>query len=230
MILSANQPYFAPYAGFFYKAHLSDAIVILDAVQFPRGTTWMTRNRFKDDKGTLWMTVPVHKKGLGLQRIDEVRIFREGRWSKKHLSSLKRAYGKAPFFSDHIDFLEEIFSNPFERLIDLNLAVIRYLMTYLKLETRILLLSENNIQARGHHRLIELCRKYRASHFLAQNAARKYLYPSCFKQAGIEIKFFRPAAHVYPQLWGNFLPNLSIFDLIFNCGPKSHDILVGQYA
>ena len=46
MIVSVNQPYFAPFPGFFRKAALSDILVLLDNVQFPRGTTWMTRNRF----------------------------------------------------------------------------------------------------------------------------------------------------------------------------------------
>ena len=76
MILSTSQPYFSPFPGFFLKAFLSDIFVILDEVQFPRGTTWLTRNRFKNDQGTLWMTVPVWKKGLGLQKIKEERAGR----------------------------------------------------------------------------------------------------------------------------------------------------------
>jgi len=98
MIISAYQPYFAPFSGFFAKALRSDLLVIMDRVQFPRGTTWLTRNRFKNDQGTLWMTIPVWKKGLGLQKIDEVRICHEGRWARKHLVSLKSAYANAPFF------------------------------------------------------------------------------------------------------------------------------------
>ncbi|MBT8369996.1 MAG: WbqC family protein, partial [Deltaproteobacteria bacterium] len=77
MIVSTHRPYFAPFPGFFQKAHLCDIFVILDNVQFPRGTTWITRNRFKNDQGTLWMTIPVWKKGLGLQSIDDVRICHE---------------------------------------------------------------------------------------------------------------------------------------------------------
>jgi hypothetical protein len=94
MILSTNQPYFSPFPGFFYKAYLSDIFVILDQVQFPLGTTWLSRNRYKNDQGTLWMTVPVWKKGLGLQRIDEVKICHEGRWAKKHQESLKGSMGQ----------------------------------------------------------------------------------------------------------------------------------------
>jgi hypothetical protein len=74
MIVSANQPYFLPFPGFFHKVHLSDVPVIPDSVQFPRKTTWINRNRFKNSQGTLWMTVPVRKKALGLQKINDVRI------------------------------------------------------------------------------------------------------------------------------------------------------------
>ena len=69
MIISAYQPYFAPFSGFFAKALRSDLLVLMDRVQFPRGTTWLTRNCFKNDQGDLWMTIPVWKKGLGLQKI-----------------------------------------------------------------------------------------------------------------------------------------------------------------
>ena len=97
MIISTNQPYFAPYPGFFYKAHLSDYFVILDDVQFPRKTTWITRNRFKNDQGTLWMTIPVRKKGLGLQKISEVRICHAGNWKKSICAAFK-----APIPMPHI--------------------------------------------------------------------------------------------------------------------------------
>ena len=111
MIISASRPYFAPFPGFFSRLHLADVCVILDSVQFPRGTTWITRNRFKNDQGTLWMTIPVWKKGLGLQNIDEVRICREGSWPRKYPASLKQAYAHAPYLHEHLQFIENyIFS------------------------------------------------------------------------------------------------------------------------
>ena len=227
MILSAHQPYFAPYPGFFYKASLSDVFVLLDEVQFPQGTTWVSRNRFKNHQGTLWITIPVWKKGLGLQRINDVRICQEGRWHKKHLESLKAAYAKAPYFSDHLDFVKEMFSERFERLTDLNGAVIDYLMKLLRVNTRILRLSELGLASTGTPRLVEICRMMGASRFLVQAAAKKYLDEKLFLEAGIELSFFTPPSPVYPQLWGDFLPNLSVFDLVFTCGPKAHDILLG---
>ena len=226
MILSANQPYFSPYPGFFYKAHLSDIFVILDMVQFPRGTTWVTRNRFKNHLGVLWMTVPVWKKGLGFQRIDRVRICHEGRWPRKHVESLKNAYEKAPYFEDHLEFVERAFSSDMEKIADLNLQIIRYLLDQLHIKTKLVLLSELDIETRGDRLLIELCQRLGADCFLTQKGAKKYLDESFFKDAGIELAYFSPPSPVYPQLWGRFMSNLSAFDLVFNCGPKARDILI----
>lgn len=225
MIVSANQPYFAPFAGFFYKAHLSDVFVLLDDIQFPRGTTWITRNRFKNDQGTLWMTIPVKKKGLGFQKINAVDIYHQGNWAGKHLLSLKNAYGNAPYFEDHLSLLVDLFSSGHEKLIDLNLKIINYLIKVLNIGTEVVLLSELGVQSRGNRLLVDICRTLSASHYLAQSPARKYIDPDIFRNAGIELNYFRLPALIYPQLWGNFIPNLSAFDLVFNCGPKAHDIL-----
>ena len=229
MILSAYQPYFCPYPAFFYKAHLSDIFVILDEVQFPRGTTWITRNRFKDHQGPLWLTVPVWKRGLGLQRIGAVRVFHEGRWATKFLASLEAAYGKAPYFREHRDFFEEVFSPKYQRLIDLNMAIIDRLKGLLRIRARFVRLSELvGIEASGDHLLTEICKRTGASQFLAQRPARKFLNADLFRAEGIQLHFFNPPSPVYPQLWGPFLPNLSAWDLFFNCGPKAHDILIGN--
>ena len=225
MIISANQPYFAPFPGFFYKAHLADIFVLLDDVQFPRGTTWITRNRFKNDQGTLWMTVPVHKKGLGLQNINSVKIYHHGHWARKHLASLQNAYAHAPYFEQHLQFFATLFSQKYESLIDFNLAIIQYLIRVLNIDTKVILLSQLGIQARGNQLLVEICRTTGASRYLAQGPAQKYLDPHLFEQVGIKLEHFRQPALIYPQLWGSFIPNLSAFDLIFNCGPRAHDIL-----
>ena len=225
MILSASQPYFAPFPGFFYKAHHSDIFLILDEVQFPRGTTWITRNRFKGDRGALWITIPVWKKGLGFQSIEEVKICDEGRWRRKHLFTLKNTYGNAPYLKDSMDFLEWIFSERFERIIDLNMAIIRYLMGQLRIQSKIQLISELDIGEKGDRLLIGACKSLKASRFLAQTPARKYLDRDLFRKAGIDLEFINVPTMIYPQLWGDFISNLSAFDLLFNCGPKAHDVL-----
>ena len=228
MIISTSRPYFAPFAGFFCLANFCDIFVILDTVQFPRGTTWITRNRFKNDQGTLWMTIPVWKKGLGLQRIDEVRICHEGRQAQKHLLSLKQAYADAPYLSDHLQFAGKIFSTAFDRLIDFNMAIIDHLMLNLGVDTEIRKLSECNIKTGGDQLLIEICRFFNASAYAAPAAAGKHLNADLFSKAGIELQNIKFPSCVYPQLWGDFIPDLSAFDLLFNFGPKAREILISD--
>lgn len=228
MIVSTCQPFFSPFPAFFYKAHLSDLLVILDDVQFPLGTTWISRNRFKNDQGTLWVTIPVWKKDLGLQKINQVRICYERGWKRKHLASLKTAYAKAPYLREHSDVLEDMFSGRFERLVDLNLMIIEYLNKHLGIDTPLMMQSDLGIHAKGNELLIQICRKVTASHYMAQDGARKHLNAKLFEEAGIRLWFSRVPDPVYPQLWGNFIHNLSAFDLLFNCGPKSPEILCGS--
>lgn len=225
MIVSTCQPYFAPYPGFFSKILRSDTVVILDDVQFPQGTTWLTRNRLKGHQGTLWMTVPVWKKGFGLQKIKDVKICYDGQWARKHLVSLKTVYKHAPFFEDHVMFLEEIFSKNFEKLVDLNTAIISYLMKHLDISTTVLPLSELDIDTKEPLLTVEICRKIGASHFLAQRSAGKFLNHKALQKEGIELELFVPRSVTYPQLWGPFIPNLSSFDLLFTCGSGARDVL-----
>jgi hypothetical protein len=226
MIVSTNQPYFAPYAGFFYKACRSDCVVILDDVQFPRKTTWITRNRFKNDQGNLWMTIPVLKKGLGLQKISDIRICHAGNWKRKHLRSLKSAYANAPFLADHINVMERSLTVQHDRILDLNLEIIGYILDYLKIETRMVLMSELDVSGKGQSLIIDICKSLGATRFLVQSSASAYYDPAQFESEGLELVSFKKPDFVYPQLWGDFIANLSVLDMLFTCGPKARDIIV----
>jgi len=154
-----------------------------------------------------------------------VKIYHEIPWARKHLASLKAAYLRAPYFHDHLPFLEEMFSSRYDRLLDLNLATIGYLMKSLGIETKVILLSSLGIASEGNERLVEVCTRVGATQYLAQGAARKYLDHQLFSDAHIQVRYVTPPRPVYPQLWGDFIANLSTFDLLFNCGQKSRDIL-----
>ena len=225
MIVAAAQPYFAPYPGFFAKALLSDVLVLLDSVQFPQRTTWMTRNRFKNEQGTLWMTIPVWRKGRGFQKIGEVRIARERSWARKHLKSLKSAYGRAPFFEEHLGFLEDVFSSPAELLLEFNVTVIRHICTGLGMSPRIVFLSELGISLKEPELTVHICRALGAEAFLAQKPAAKFLDREALHHAGVKLRHIALHPPTYPQLYGPFIANLSAFDLLFTCGPKAMDII-----
>jgi hypothetical protein len=73
--------------------------------------------------------------------------------------------------------------------------------------------------------LIEICRYFNASAYLAPDATARYLNAGLFGKAGIDIHPINSPSPVYPQLWGRFIPDLAAFDLLFNCGPKAREIM-----
>jgi hypothetical protein len=225
VIVACHQPSFFPWTGFFAKALLADALILLDDVQISRGFTWMNRNRLKCDQGELWLTVPIWKKGRGLQKINEVEIHNERNWHHKHLRSIMQNYAYAPYLSDHLSFLKEIYQRKWERLVDLNSRILFYLRDTLGIEKEFMLQSDLGVRCQGTKLPVELCKRVGADGYLASLASRKHLDEVSFEKNGIRIHYFSFVPPLYPQLWGDFIANLSALDLVLNCGGESLPIM-----
>ncbi|HID97896.1 MAG TPA: hypothetical protein EYP57_06890, partial [Thermodesulfobacteriaceae bacterium] len=105
---TVQQPAFLPWPGFFVRAFRADVVVLLDSVQFPRGFTWINRNRIKTPAGEHWLSVPVNRKGLGLQPVNRITLYPDSRWRKKLVMCLKHSYCHAPFFKKIYPFFQEL--------------------------------------------------------------------------------------------------------------------------
>ncbi|MFH0811788.1 MAG: WbqC family protein [Pseudomonadota bacterium] len=228
MIVACHQPNFLPWIGFFYKALLADVLVLLDDVQFPRGFNWVNRNRLKGDQGELWFTVPLWKKGRGLQKINEVEIYDERGWSHKHFHSILQNYAHAPYLADHTDFLKETYQRTWTKLIEFNLATISYLKSVLGIKKEFILQSALSVQGKGSDLLVNVCRKMGAEIYLASMVSKKYFHEEVFEKNGVRIEYYKFYSPIYPQLWGEFIYNLSFLDLLLNCGEKSIDLIQGE--
>ena len=214
-----------PWPGLFFKAVHADTLVLLDDVQFPLGGSWVNRNRFKNDQGELWLTVPVWKRGRSLQRIDRVEICNEENWQKKHLFSLEHAYKHAPYWRDHLGFCLEIYQTQWQHLLQLNLKILKYFRVALGLARPFLLNSTLAIDSNGSQRLVDICTALGAGKYLTVHSSQKYLDQELFRRHSIDLIYYKYDAPIYPQLWGDFRANLSTLDLLFICGPKSPEII-----
>jgi hypothetical protein len=225
MIVTTNQPIFLPWPGFFSKALCTDTMVLLDTVQFPLGRSWMTRNRLKSDQRELWLRVPVWKAGKGKQVIRDVAICDDYNWRRKHLYSLREQYAHAPYLEDYLPALEAIYARHHDRLVGLNLDLIRFLWDALGLQSRLVLQSELGVSGMGTELLVSICHALDADTYVTLPFVEKHLEPELFPASGITFSLARFRPPIYPQLWGAFRYNLSAMDLLFNCGPKSLDII-----
>jgi hypothetical protein len=227
-VLAAHQPQFAPWLGFFDKLDRADVFVLLDNVQYKKNE-WQNRNRIKGAAGPQWLTVPVS--GRFGQEIRELDIAARENWQARHLKTLHTCYRRAPHFTDTLSLYERIAHRPWEKLADLNVQLLRDLVAQLNLETEIVLASElEPLPEHRDERLIELCRRYEARSYLAGAGGRAYMELERYQAAGLNVVFQDYQHPAYPQLFGEFTPNLSVLDLLFNCGPASIEIIRGGRA
>lgn len=227
MIVAAHQPIFLPWPGFFCKAAHADRLVLLDDVQFPRGRSWLTRNRLKNETGELWLTVPVLRKGRGLEKIRSVQIQNEKGWQRKHLGSIRQNYVHAPYFEDYFPGIEEIYGKAHSLLADFNIELIHFLLGAFEIEVDIVRQSKLGVSGKGPELLAAIAEHVGAERFLVLPSAEKYVDRDGMERSGIEVVRARFRPPVYPQLWGDFIYNLSALDLLLNCGPRGKVVLPG---
>jgi len=221
MIVTIHQPEHLPWIGFFDKLRRADAMVLLDTTQFAKDD-FQNRNRIKTEQGVAWLTVPVYKRGRSQQEILEVEICHDRKWPNRCWSLMEQGYRDAPHFALHRDFFRELYRTPWLRLVDLNVAIIRYLAEQLGTGARLILASELGIRERGatevNHAIAEALG---ADVYLSGRQGLEYLDEKPFAESGIRVVYQDFQHPVYPQRWGEFAPNLSCVDLLFNCGAES---------
>jgi len=219
-IVSIHQPNYIPWLGYFYKIANSDIFVYLDIVQYPRGQSFAARNKIKTPNGSTYLTIPVSipggKKGKALYI--EV-IFADESWKGRHLKTVELNYKKAPYFKE----IFEIYSSQLDRshsLTELNINLIEAFCHYLEIPTKRIRLSDILTDfGQKTDLIVDICIKTDSTIYLSgDGSGREYNDEKLLNQNGIELTYADFNSPVYSQLWGEFKSNLSIIDLLFNCG------------
>ncbi len=218
MIVSAHQPNFAPWLGFFDKMLHSDVLVLLDTVQFiKRG--YQNRARVKASNGPQWLTVPVISKGRYDQATRDVEIDETAKWRSVHLRTLQTVLARTPHRDELLEVVEPIYArDDVHRLVDLNLAVIRAVADRLGITTRLVSASELDVEGSSTRLMVSLTRAVGGDAYLSGPTGRQYLEPELFDEAGLELRYHSFDVFEYPQSYGAFEPGLSCLDYVANCG------------
>jgi hypothetical protein len=83
---------------------------------------------------------------------------------------------------------------------------------------KILRSSEVPVTSRKSDLVKDLCMHFGADRYISGTLGRQYLQEDEFTRSGIAVEFQEYRHPVYPQLWGAFLPGMSIVDLWMNTG------------
>jgi hypothetical protein len=219
------QPGYLPWLGFFELMARVDVFVIYDDVPYDKGS-WRNRNRIRTSDGFCWLTVPVMTKNFGGQIIEDVQISNTIKWREKHYRSMVQYYRKTKFFSRSQPFFEDLYSNDWNLLIDLDMAIILHFKEAFGIETKLIYSSDVENSGFKTDRLVSICNALDAQTYISANGAKPYLEIDKFYSEGINVVFQDYQHPVYPQVFPGFLSSLSVVDLVFNCGDASFDIIM----
>lgn len=214
------QSCYIPWRGYFDIINMVDEFIIFDDVQFTK-RDWRTRNKIKTRDGSKWLTIPVKTKGKYHQNICDVEVV-DTEWAKKHWNTIYHSYRGA----DKFELMEEKIAGLYEQCADItNLSQINKLFIdavceMLGIQTKITYSKDYgaNDVAKGD-RILAICKNADATNYLTGPLAKDYIDPEEFKEANIELEYMSYDGYSdYQQLFGEFDPNVTVLDLLFNMG------------
>lgn len=224
MIVSAHQPAFIPWLGYFHKIALADVFVIMDDVQFEKNS-FTNRNKILNNGAELWLTIPVKMKNHLAKKINELEIA-DTFWKKKHLKTIEQNYKNAPYFKEVFSLITDVYHLNSLLFTDYTNQLLAKLLAYLNISTKIIFASTLDIKGKKLDYVVELTKKLSGDIFVFGKQGVNYADES-YLQAHHINAYFQDYQHpVYPQPTPVFLPYLSILDLLFTCGPESKKILL----
>jgi hypothetical protein len=219
------QPTYLPWSGYFGLMQSVDVFVLLDSVQFTR-RSWQQRNQIKSANGSQWLSLPVLSKGKRDQLICEVELDKSSGFPAKHCRSIEMSYAKTPHFKQYADMLLPLMDNSSPLLADLTIGLILLLKVQLGITTPVLRSSDLDGSGAKADLLASLCRQIGATTYVSPPGSKNYLDESdSFDMLGVPVQYFGFKHPHYPQLFGEFLPYMSIIDMLFNCGEHSSDLI-----
>lgn len=219
------QSSYIPWKGFFDIIHDVDTFVFYDDVQYTR-QDWRSRNRIMSNGSPVWLSIPA---GSDIKRLINEVTLTDHSWQKKHWSTIRQAYAKRPFFKDYAAQFEAIYlERNWKSLSEFNQHMTRVIADMLGIKVQFVDAAALEASGTKTARLVDVCTKLGATYYLSGPAARAYIEPELFEQAGIELAYKDYSGYPqYPQASDTFEHAVSVLDLLFNTGSAAPEHIWG---
>ncbi len=218
--IAIMQPTYLPWPGFFNLIHQSDIFVFLENAKFEK-SSWQNRNYIIMQGERKLITVPVL--GSRLQNIKDVKINYNTNWQKKHSVTIQDNYKNHPFGDDILNILLPIIQRKdLVFLKDLNYLIINKICNYLGIEINSKIDSEIPTSSTKSKKLLEICNYFKTNNYISPIGSKNYIEEEGFLEMGnISVTYQKTNFKGYDQYkLTEFVPYLSIIDLIANLGSK----------
>lgn len=238
MKLGMNQPYFFPYLGFYQLVHAVDRFIIYDNLNYIQ-YGWINRNRFLVVGGVPTYFNAVTVESSSYKKIRDIKLSPRTNWRRKLLHTFFLNYKKCPFFDETYALLEPIIQHETESLCELATRSLVDVSKHLSINTEIIAnptyeqlesdLHRNDLtevfpsitlkhQERKVYRVVAVCQMLQADEFVNAIGGQSLYDKDDFKANGISLSFLQSADEPYQQTSTGYFPNLSIIDVLMNCG------------
>jgi hypothetical protein len=217
-VVGIVQPSYLPWLPFFERMAVSDVFIYLDDVEYSKNSPF-NRNDIKTQSGRSRLTAPVTYKGNSTALIGDITTDERRPWRKKHFRSIEQAYSRAPFWEMYRDALASLYEPDEHNLFNISLPIIEFLKQAFEIETPCHTSSELSVPGERNEKLRNLCSVFGASHFVVKPDTEDYHPKNEFEPYGLQFSYLTYSKFHYPQLHGDFEPNLSALDYLLNCGP-----------
>lgn len=228
MKLGIMQPYLFPYLGYFQLLSCVDKFVVYDDVAYIK-QGWINRNRILVNGGEHRFTVPL-RKASSFKRINETEVDPDtyARWLGRFLMTVEQSYRQAPCFGPVRELLRGVFEGFEGSIAALALRSIVATASYVDLETPIVesACAYGNDGLAGGQRIIDLCKKEGADEYINPIGGQRLYRHGDFSAHGIALSFIRSRPVSYSQFGVQFIPGLSIIDvMMFNAPGRIRELL-----
>lgn len=216
------QPYFFPYIGYFQLMQAADEFVVYDNIQFSK-KGWINRNRILVNGSDAYITLPLKKDSDFLDVKDRYLSNDWPQERKKMLNRIAESYRKAPQFAEVFPLIESALLHEDPNLFGFILNSLRLTCNYLEIKTPLITSSTIPIDhsLKSDQKVIALCKARQADVYINPIGGVELYDKNDFKDEGIELKFLKADNITYPQFKNEFVPFLSIIDvMMFNPKPE----------
>jgi hypothetical protein len=222
------QPYLFPYLGYFQLINAVDVFVILDDVQYIK-QGWINRNQILVHHESKMFTLPVKKDSFAKyinERYYNDAIFDTNK--KNILDLVYHAYKRAPYYSDVIKLIHEVFDHSNLNVADFNTHSLSLVCDYLGIDTRFVIASRM-ARSRDLNRedaVIDMNRLVGAECCITPIGGKQLYSKNDFRRQGVDLTFLEMNDITYPQFGQRFVSSLSIIDvMMFNSQERIGELL-----
>ena len=232
MKLAIMQPYFLPYLGYFQLIHAVDKFVVYDNIQFTK-KGWINRNRILVNGAAEYITLPLDKDSDFLN-VDQRKLADSFKTERvKLLRRIGEAYRKAPQFNTIFPFIESIIKVEEQNLFGFIYQSLQAICQFLDIKTEFIISSSLPVdpQLRSQDKVIAICETLQVSQYINPIGGVELYAKEIFEQHNIKLNFIRSDAVDYTQFANEFVPWLSIMDvMMFNSKEKVKGYLQNNYT